>query len=187
MERDPSDPFNDATLSMLRLVAEFLGPAIWTRRMADRGVLAVSRDRFIDVSEQLVGPEKTGAKLFAAVVMVFWILADPPLGVATTVFYLPFLVVADWVGGMDRSVGWTVFAIFFVGGWAFQLVGHGFEGRKPALLDNLVQIFVAPVFLMSEIWFALGLRRHLRRAVAARAPRYFETARDDHAAVHDSR
>ncbi len=88
---------------------------------------------------------------------------------------------------MDRSIGWTVFAIFFVGGWVFQLVGHGFEGRKPALLDNLVQIFVAPVFLMSEIWFALGLRQELRAAVADRAPRYFETARDRHPAAHGNR
>ena len=127
------------------------------------------------------------ATVFAAGVMVFWIVSDPPLGVATTVFYLPFLAVADWVGGMDRSIGWTVFAIFFVGGWVFQLVGHGFEGRKPALLDNLVQIFVAPVFLMSEIWFALGLRQELRAAVADRAPRYFETARDRPPAAHGNR
>ena len=88
---------------------------------------------------------------------------------------------------MDRGTGWTVFAICFVGGWAFQLVGHGFEGRKPALLDNLVQIFIAPVFLMAEVWFAFGLRRQLRTAVAERAPRYFAPARDRHAAAAGNR
>ena len=127
------------------------------------------------------------ATLFAAAVMVFWILADPPLGIATTLFYLPFLVVADWVGAMDRGTGWIVFAICFVGGWAFQLVGHGFEGRKPALLDNLVQIFVAPVFLMAEVWFAFGLRRQLRAQVAKRAPRYFAPDRDRHGAAAGNR
>lgn len=65
MEREAQDPFNDHTLRLLRLVAEYLGPTIWTRRMADRGVLAVARDRTIELAQTLVGPEKTGAKLFA--------------------------------------------------------------------------------------------------------------------------
>jgi uncharacterized membrane protein YGL010W len=38
-------------------------------------------------------------------------------------------------------------------------VGHAFEGRKPALADNLFQIFVAPIFLAAEVFFALGLKK----------------------------
>ncbi len=70
MERDASDPFNDSTLRLLRLIAEYIGPTVWTRRMADRGVLAVSRDRAIDLSESLVGPQKTGPKVFALVALL---------------------------------------------------------------------------------------------------------------------
>ncbi|MBL1217431.1 MAG: HlyD family efflux transporter periplasmic adaptor subunit [Planctomycetes bacterium] len=70
MEREAQDPFNDHTLRLLRLVAEYLGPSIWTRRMADRGVLAVSRDRTLDLAQTVVGPEKTGAKLFALLCLV---------------------------------------------------------------------------------------------------------------------
>ncbi|EMR65525.1 putative duf962 domain-containing protein [Eutypa lata UCREL1] len=46
-------------------------------------------------------------------------------------------------------------------------VGHGaFEGRAPALLDNLVQaIFLAPLFVWLELLFKFGYRRELRQRV----------------------
>ncbi|OAL55972.1 DUF962-domain-containing protein [Pyrenochaeta sp. DS3sAY3a] len=51
--------------------------------------------------------------------------------------------------------------------WLAQFVGHGkFEGRAPALLDNLVQaIFLAPFFVWFEILFTLGYRPDLKRRV----------------------
>jgi uncharacterized membrane protein YGL010W len=61
------------------------------------------------------------------------------------------------------------FAVLFVGGWILQLVGHVFEGRKPALADNLFQIFVAPIFLAAEVFFALGYKHDLHRRVQERA------------------
>lgn len=49
--------------------------------------------------------------------------------------------------------------------WIAQFVGHGkFEGRAPALLDNLVQaLFLAPFFVWFEVLFALGYRPDLKR------------------------
>jgi len=48
--------------------------------------------------------------------------------------------------------------------WLAQFVGHGkFEGRAPALLDNLFQaIFLAPFFVWLEVLFALGYRPDLK-------------------------
>lgn len=48
--------------------------------------------------------------------------------------------------------------------WIAQFIGHGkFEGRAPALLDNLVQaIFLAPFFVWFEILFACGYRPELK-------------------------
>ena len=47
--------------------------------------------------------------------------------------------------------------------WIAQFVGHGvFEGRAPALLDNLVQaLFLAPFFVWLEILFKFGYRPEL--------------------------
>jgi uncharacterized membrane protein YGL010W len=40
-----------------------------------------------------------------------------------------------------------------------------FEGRKPALTDNLFQIFIAPIFLVAELFFALGLKRDVLKKI----------------------
>ncbi|KAL1597032.1 hypothetical protein SLS60_008614 [Paraconiothyrium brasiliense] len=51
--------------------------------------------------------------------------------------------------------------------WIMQFVGHGkFEGRKPALLDNLVQaLFLAPLFVWYELLFKLGFYKNLKKEV----------------------
>jgi uncharacterized membrane protein YGL010W len=78
-----------------------------------------------------------------------------------------------WLGqtiaDQGAIAGWSWFAALFVGGWILQLVGHVFEGRKPALADNLFQIFVAPIFLCAELFFALGYKPRLHSAVEERA------------------
>jgi uncharacterized membrane protein YGL010W len=50
-----------------------------------------------------------------------------------------------------------------------QLIGHVWEGRKPALVDNFLQIFVAPIFLAAEVFFALGYKPGLHAVVQKRA------------------
>lgn len=51
-----------------------------------------------------------------------------------------------------------------IASWIAQFIGHGiFEGRAPALLDNLVQaIFLAPFFVWLEILFMFGYRPELK-------------------------
>ncbi|KAL8817240.1 MAG: hypothetical protein Q9223_003891 [Gallowayella weberi] len=51
-----------------------------------------------------------------------------------------------------------------VASWVAQFIGHGaFEGRAPALLDNLVQaFFLAPFFVWMEFLFRLGYRPELK-------------------------
>jgi uncharacterized membrane protein YGL010W len=78
-----------------------------------------------------------------------------------------------WIGHQIAALGavpgWGWFAVLFIGGWIFQLVGHVYEGRRPALTDNLFQIFVAPIFLAAEVFFALGWKRRLHDDVQRRA------------------
>jgi len=51
--------------------------------------------------------------------------------------------------------------------WIAQFIGHGaFEGRAPALLDNLLQALVlAPFFVFMETLFFFGYRPELRKRV----------------------
>lgn len=62
--------------------------------------------------------------------------------------------------------------------WVAQFIGHGvFEGRAPALMDNLVQaFFLAPFFVWMELLFLLGYRPELKsrldKAVEKEVQRY---------------
>ena len=97
---------------------------------------------------------------------VLWIVLDRPIGLTMGLFMIPSMALAEWVVVTQTTATvWTVFAILFVGGWALQLWGHVYEGRRPALLSNLFQALIGPMFLVAEIFFALGLRRDLESRV----------------------
>jgi len=118
---------------------------------------------------ELGGVTLTAAMLLAAVVMVWYFLLDVPLALAMLVTNAVLLYLADMVSVQPIGAGFVWFLAFFGGGWVIQLVGHMWEGRKPALVDNFFQIFVAPIFLAAEVFFALGYKPVLHAAVQKRA------------------
>lgn len=122
------------------------------------------------------------ATLFAAAVWLLWVAMDRPFGITTSLLFVPAPVIADWMAVQSAAAVWIAFAALFVGGWTIQLVGHTFEGRKPAFLDNFVQVFIAPMFLTAEIAFALGLRKDLAGEVEARWRNYLPGAKEGDAA-----
>ena len=115
------------------------------------------------------GVTLTAAMLLAAVVLVWYFLLDVPLALAMLVANALLLYLADLVSVQPIATGAIWFLAFFGGGWVIQLIGHAYEGRKPALVDNFFQIFVAPIFLAAEVYFALGYKPALHAAVQKRA------------------
>jgi len=114
----------------------------------------------------------TLADLVALLVWLLWIALDLGLGLAMAVLVVPGLIVAHAVvDDGSPSVTWIVAGTLFVGGWALQLVGHAYEGKRPAFLSNLFQLLIGPMFLMAETAFALGLRSELKHRVEAAAAR----------------
>jgi hypothetical protein len=110
------------------------------------------------------------AVLVGILAVLGWVALDRTIGIAMIAMILPFVLIAGWIArSYGSGTAWTVFAVFFVGGWAFQLIGHVWEGRRPALADNLFQAFIGPMFIMAEILMALGLKQELK-AVIAGAP-----------------
>jgi uncharacterized membrane protein YGL010W len=104
----------------------------------------------------------------ALLALIGWIALDRVIGLAMVVVMLPMLIVAEWIARTYGSATvWICFAVFFVGGWVFQLVGHVWEGRRPALADNLFQAFIGPMFIMAEVLMALGLKQDLKTAIDA--------------------
>ncbi|HEY5900725.1 MAG TPA: Mpo1-like protein [Burkholderiales bacterium] len=120
---------------------------------------------------EVAGFAITAAMAFAAVVLVYYLILDVPLGVAMTLLIAALLWLADRIAALGTLQAWSWFGALFVGGWILQLVGHVFEGRRPALADNLFQIFIAPVFLCAELFFRLGYKPDLQSKVRERAQR----------------
>jgi uncharacterized membrane protein YGL010W len=107
----------------------------------------------------------TGATLFWAAVFVYYLMLDWRIALFQAPVSLLLLFVADWISQWPWPESLAAFAVTFVAGWIIQLVGHAIEGKRPALADNVLQIFNAPLFLTVEVMMALGYRQELRRSL----------------------
>ena len=117
----------------------------------------------------LGGVTLSAALVVTSVLLLYYLILDVPLGLAMCAVFALMLWGAEPLSqaALPASLAW--FLVLFVGGWALQLWGHVYEGRKPALVDNLFQVFVAPIFLAAECFFALGYKPKLHQAVQRRA------------------
>ena len=142
----------------------------WNRLTHFIGVPAIIFAILIPMSWVSLGEDLSLAHLFLGAVLAYYFLLDVPLALATAVAVGALFLAAKLAAGTGIASGWIWSGAFFVGGWVFQLVGHVFEGRRPALSDNLFQIFIAPIFLVAEVFFALGLKREVQRKIEERLP-----------------
>ena len=100
---------------------------------------------------------------------VFYLRLELRLGLLMTLL----LALTVWLGhalaglGTAAWLGWGIG--LFVVGWVFQFVGHYYEGRKPAFIDDVTGLIVGPLFVVVELGFLLGWREDLRREMALRA------------------
>ncbi len=137
----------------------------WNRLTHFIGVPAIIFAILIPMSWVSLGEDLSLAHLFLGAVLAYYFLLDVSLALATAVAVGALFLAAKLAAGTGIASGWMWFGAFFAGGWIFQLVGHVFEGRRPALADNLFQIFIAPIFLVAEAFFALGLKRDLLKKI----------------------
>lgn len=108
------------------------------------------------------------ALLIAVASAWFYLRLELRLGVLMTVL----LALALWLGQVlaaQSTLVWLGSGLgMFVVGWVIQFVGHYYEGRKPAFVDDLTGLIVGPLFVVVEAGFLLGLRGELKRAIEER-------------------
>ena len=107
----------------------------------------------------------TPAVIVGVAALVYDLLLDRALGVA-----MVLLTALCWWGGATLAAGPTSLWLgagvgLLVVGWVVQFIGHGFEGRKPAFLDDLVGLLIGPLFIVAEGAFLLGLRPELKAEI----------------------
>jgi uncharacterized membrane protein YGL010W len=94
---------------------------------------------------------------------------DPTYGTAMAAVLGASCALGTTIAQLPLPLWAGVSAGLFVGGWALQFLGHYFEGKKPAFLDDLKGLLDGPLFLVAEAAFALGLSPQLRDEVERRA------------------
>ena len=104
--------------------------------------------------------------------IVAWTLSRGALalGLLTAGVWLLLAWLAHAVGAGASTATWLAWGLgFFFVGWVIQFIGHYYEGRKPAFVDDLVGLFVAPMFVLLEMLAPAGLFRGLMAEVERRA------------------
>ena len=128
----------------------------------------------VAVAVLLSRPQWGGGWLSSAVLVSlasawFYLRLELRLGVLMTVL-LGLCVWAGHVLAQQSTMVWLASGVgMFVIGWAIQFVGHHYEGRKPAFVDDVTGLIVGPLFVVAELAFLLGMRHELKEQIAARA------------------
>ncbi len=126
-------------------------------------VTLLSRPEF-DVAGIALPP----AVIVAAISIGYYLLLDVRMGLAMLVAIGLAVAAGHWFASLSTAA-WLAWGVgLFVVGWVFQFVGHYYEGRKPAFVDDLVGLLIGPLFVAAEIGFAVGLRLEVKREIEAR-------------------
>lgn len=126
-------------------------------------LVLMSRPSFV-----LAGVALNPAIVLAVIAGVFYLALDLRFGIAMAVANAFLLWLAMAIAAQSTGVWLTSGVALFAVGWVIQFIGHYWEGRKPAFVDDLVGLIIGPLFVMAEAAFALGLRAALRVEIEKR-------------------
>lgn len=108
------------------------------------------------------------AMLVTLASVVFYLRLDGPFGVLMATL----LGLCLWAGAnlaQQSTLIWLGAGIgMFLVGWIIQFIGHYFEGRKPAFIDDVTGLIVGPLFVAAELAFLMGIRKPLQHAIEER-------------------
>ncbi|PAT32636.1 DUF962 domain-containing protein [Vandammella animalimorsus] len=108
--------------------------------------------------------------VFAAIAAsAYYLRLSLGLGLVMTALLALCVWFGAWAAQLSTAT-WLALGIGgFVVGWIFQFVGHFWEGRKPAFVDDLIGLIIGPLFVVVEALFAAGLLQGLQREVETRS------------------
>lgn len=109
------------------------------------------------------------ALLLAAASVWFYLRLDLRFGLVMGVLLGLCLWAGEWLALQSTGLWLSAGLGAFVLGWIIQFVGHAYEGRKPAFVDDVSGLIIGPLFVVAELAFMLGLCAGLRQQVEANA------------------
>ena len=108
----------------------------------------------------------TLACLTTLALLIYYYRLNWQLALALT----PILLILLWIASLfsyygPTALGLWAFLITFIVGWGLQFYGHYIEGKKPALMVNLCQALIAPLYLTAELFFMAGYMHTLKEQI----------------------
>ena len=106
--------------------------------------------------------------VFAPIAAWYLTRGNLMLGIAVSLEVAALL----WLGQLAAAgsvASWLAWGVgFFVVGWIIQFIGHWYEGKKPAFVDDLAGLLVGPMFVSAEGMFMLGWNKALLAEIERR-------------------
>ena len=108
------------------------------------------------------------AMVAAVLTTVFYLRLDLRFGVVMGLVLAAMVVAGQWLAAQSATL-WLASGVgLFVVGWVIQFVGHYYEGKKPAFVDDIVGLLIGPLFVAAELGFLLHLRLELKTEIHRR-------------------
>lgn len=107
----------------------------------------------------------TAVQVLLVLSLLFYFRLSVAMGLVMLGFSLACYALALQLATLPTAswLGWSV--AVFVLGWVLQFIGHYYEGKKPAFVDDLVGLLIGPLFIMTELLFLLGFAKSLQQQI----------------------
>ena len=107
----------------------------------------------------------SAAQIVIFVAVVYYLMLSVSLGLIMAVLLVLLSIAAVPIAQLGFSL-WLLLSVgVFVFGWLLQFIGHYFEGKKPAFVDDIIGLAIGPLFVLAELLFMLGLYKTLEQEV----------------------
>ncbi|MEQ3696864.1 MAG: Mpo1-like protein [Pseudomonadales bacterium] len=107
------------------------------------------------------------AYLLAAILCFYYLRLHRGLGILMLLFNAACFAIAGLFAQYSTGLWLAVSIGLFVIGWIIQFIGHYFEGKKPAFVDDIMGLAIGPLFVVAEWAFMLGAFKSLNAKVEA--------------------
>lgn len=117
----------------------------------------------------LLGFDITLALVLIVFSLIYYLSLDKAFGLLMLLFFVLIYPAAYHISQLDLSIWLTLSLTIFVIGWLFQFVGHFYEKKKPAFVDDLLGLIIGPLFVLAELVFLMGWRKNLQTKILVEA------------------
>ncbi|MGH1471035.1 MAG: DUF962 domain-containing protein [Cellvibrionaceae bacterium] len=116
-------------------------------------------------SFEIVGYLSSPALLIAVIASLFYLKLDLWMGAVMSVLMALSVLFGRYTAEQSTTYWLSMSIGFFFVGWVIQFIGHVYEKRKPAFVDDIMGLAIGPLFVLAELVFLLGFRKELKENI----------------------